>query len=1062
MTAQRYDEDSLVERPAITLLGRLGWETINAYTETFGDDGTLGRDNQSEVVLIGRLRDALKRINPDLDAEVGGAAIQQAIDAITLDRSVMDRVRANREVWKLLRDGVLTTVRRASGASDSVTVRLVDWNNPRNNDFLLVSQLWVVGELYKRRADLVGFVNGIPLLFVELKASHRDLKLAYSDNLRDYRDTIPRLFDYNQLVVLSNGRESKLGTVSSQWDHFADWRYVDNENEKAATVSLERMLRGIATPERLLDLSENFIVFQEKEHGLIKLAAKNHQYLGVNATIERLNGMTAADAGRLGVFWHTQGSGKTVSMMFLSQKILRKKPGNWSFVVITDRDDLDKQAYREFQQAGIVHEAHVQATSADHLKDLLGEDHRYVFTLIQKFRTERGGVYPELSSRDDVIVMVDEAHRSQYDTLALNMRNALPNARFVGFTGTPLMAGEELTREVFGDYVSVYDYHESIRDGATVPLYYENRTPELQLASENFSEEFQSILDDAALDEDQERALRRHFGREYHLITRDERLERVADDLVEHFLGRGFFGKAMVVSIDKAAAVRMYDKVKKRFGVRIATVTAQLRHPESVSQTDRQALESQLRLLTSTDMAVVVSQAQNEMADMRALGLDIVSHRKRMVDEDLQSKFKDPADPFRLAFVCAMWSTGFDVPSCSTIYLDKPLKNHTLLQTITRANRVYPGKENGLIVDYVGVFARLREALALYTPRRDNGEGVNPIQEKGELVALLAEAEAGALAFCRTIGVDLDALILATGFDVVREADKCVESVLVNDAVRLEFLTHERVVNQLFKAVLPDTRATDFGEVRAALHYLAKELTKDDPKADISDVVQQVDELLDRSVAANAYVIRAPEVHQSRPINLSEIDFEALIQKFAKSNTKRTEIDKLRSRVQQRIVSLAALNPTRNDWLDRFQKMIDKYNAGSLNIQQFFDELVRLSHSILDEEQRALREGLTEEELAIYDLLLKPAPDLTAAEHQALKLASAELLGALKRERLVVDWRKRQQSRAAVRVEVESRLDRVLPTSFTADLYKEKCDAVYQHIFESYFDDGSSVYATAA
>jgi type I restriction enzyme R subunit len=1062
MNAQVYSEDSIVEQPAIALLGSLGWETINAYAETFGAGGTLGRDNQSQVVLTSRLRLVLERINPGLDQEVRESAIQQAIDVLTLDRSLMNHVRANYAVWQLLRDGVVATVRGSDGVSQAVRVRLVDWSNVGNNDFLLVSQLWVVGDLYKRRTDLVGFVNGIPLLFIELKVSHRDLKLAFTDNLRDYRDTIPRLFQYNQLVVLSNGRASKLGTVSSQWEHFADWRYVDSENETAATVSLERMLRGIATPERLLDLSENFIIFQEKEHGLVKMAAKNHQYLGVNSTIERLSGMTEADAGRLGVFWHTQGSGKTVSMMFLSQKILRKMPGNWSFVVITDRDDLDKQSYKEFQQAGIVHESHVQATSAEHLKTLLGEDHRYVFTLIHKFRAERGMKYPQLSSRSDVIVMVDEAHRSQYDTLALNMRNALPNARFVGFTGTPLLAGEELTREVFGNYVSVYDYHESIRDGATVPLYYENRTPELQLANEEFSEEFQAIVDDAALDEEQERALRRHFGREYHLITRDERLERVADDLVDHFLGRGFFGKAIVVSIDKATAVRMYDKVMKRFVDRIATLTELLLHSETSSQTDRESLQAQLRLLKSTDMAVVVSQAQNEMADMRELGLDILSHRKRMVDEDLQSKFKDPADSFRLAFVCAMWSTGFDVPACSTIYLDKPLKNHTLLQTITRANRVYPGKENGLIVAYVDVFSRLREALALYTPRRSNGEGADPIQDKEELISLLVEAEAAAVNFCRTIGVDLDALILATGFDVVTEADRCVESILVNDAVRLEFLTHERVVNQLFKAVLPDARAAEFGEVRAALHFLAKELTKDDPKPDIGGVVQRVDALLDRSVAANAYVIQAPAAHRSRPINLSDIDFQALAQKFTRSETKRTEIDKLRSLIQQRIVLLSALNPTRGDWLDRFQKMIDKYNAGSLNIQRFFDELVKLSHSVLDEEQRAVREGLSEEELAVYDLLLKPAPDLSAAEHQALKLAAADLLGAIKRERLVVDWRKRQQSRAAVRVEVESRLDRVLPSSFTVDMYKEKCDAVYQHIFESYFDDGTSVYARAA
>ncbi|THG33262.1 type I restriction endonuclease subunit R [Naasia lichenicola] len=1063
MSVVRFTEDSVVEQPAIALLGQLGWTTINAYTEVLGPEGTLGRDNQSEVVLTTRLRAVLARINAHLDDEIRDAAIEQAIDTVVADRSLMDRTRANLAGWQLLRDGVKVTVWRGSGASDVATVRLVDWDTPHNNDFLVVSQLWVVGDLYRRRTDLVGFVNGIPLLFIELKASHRDLRHAYDDNLRDYRDTVPRLFQLNQLVVLSNGRESKLGTITSKWEHFADWRYVDTENELGAVVSLERMLRGIATPERLLDLCENFIVFQEKEHGLVKLVAKNHQYLGVNATIARLDGMTDADAdaGRLGVFWHTQGSGKTVSMMFLSQKILRKKPGNWSFVVVTDRDDLDKQAYREFLQAGVVTEAHVQATSAEHLKILLGEDHRYVFTLIHKFRTERGGIYPQLSARDDVIVMVDEAHRSQYDTLALNMRNALPRARFVGFTGTPLLAGEELTREVFGDYVSVYDYHESIRDGATVPLYYENRTPELQLANDNFGEEFQAIVEQATLDEEQEGALRRHFGREYHLITRDERLERVADDLVEHFLGRGFFGKAMVVSIDKATAVRMHDKVRARLRARSTGIELRLQQ-QDMDAAEQDALMAQQRLLATTDLAVVVSQAQNELADMRDLGLDIVPHRKRMIEEDLESKFKDPADPLRLVFVCAMWSTGFDVPSCSTIYLDKPLKNHTLLQTITRANRVYPGKENGLIVDYVGVFNRLREALALYTPRRDNGEGADPIQGKEELVALLTQAEAGAIAFCKQIGVDLEALIKATGFDVMTQADACIERILINDATRIEFLTHERVVNQLFKAVLPDSRATDFGPTRAALHYLSKELTKDEPAPDISDVVQQIDQLLDRSVAANAYVIRAPEQQQSRPINLSDIDFTALIAKFAKSNTKRAEIERLRAIIERRIIALTELNPTRQDWLDRFQQMIDRYNAGSSNIQQFFDELVQLSRSLLEEEQRAVREGLTEEELAIYDLLLQPPPTLNPAEEQALKLGGRELLAAIKRERLVIDWRKRQQSRAAVRVEIESGLDRILPEAYTAELYRAKCDAVYQHMFESYFDDGTSVYDAAA
>jgi type I restriction enzyme R subunit len=1060
MNASRYTEDSVVEQPAIALLGELGWQTVNAYTETLGPEGTLGRDNQGEVVLVPRLRAALMSINGDIDIDIREAAVQQAIDAIVTDRSIMDSTRANQAVWRLLRDGVLSTVRRADGTSEAVTVRIIDWANPRANDFLLVSQLWIVGDLYKRRADLVGFVNGIPLLFIELKASHRTLRSAYDDNLRDYRDTIPRIFQYNQLIALSNGHESKLGTITSEWEHFVEWHYAVSEQEPRA-VSLETMLRGVAVPERLLDLVENFILFQEKEHGLIKLAAMNHQYLGVNNTITKLDGLATGD-GRLGVFWHTQGSGKTVSMMFLSQKILRKKPGNWSFIVVTDRTDLDDQAYREFTQAGVVHEEGVQAESAEHLKALLTEDHRYVFTLIHKFRTTRGALYPQLSARSDVIVMVDEAHRSQYDTLALNMRSALPNARFIGFTGTPLLAGEELTREVFGDYVSIYDYHESTRDGSTVPLYYENRTPELQLSNDAFGAEFQAILEDAAVDDEQEQAIRRHFGREYHLITRDERLDRVADDLVEHFLGRGYFGKAMVVSIDKATAVRMYDKVRTRFDQRISRTQESLRHPESQSAADRDDLERQLTLLTTTDMAVVVSQAQNEMADMRELGLDILPHRRRMVEEDLESKFKDPADPFRLVFVCAMWSTGFDVPSCSTVYLDKPLKNHTLLQTITRANRVFPAKNNGLIVDYVGVFTRLREALALYTPRRDTGQPAEPIQDKVELVALLTQAEADAAAFCHRIGVDLDAFILADGLGVVAEAEKCIESILINDDTQISFLTHARVVDRLFKAVLPDSRASEFGELRAALTYLAKDLTRDDPKPDIREVVQQVDALLDRSVAANAYVIRAPEVERSRLVDLSQVDFTALVDHFARSKTKRTEVEKLRTLVRRRLSEMAALNPTRNEWLERFQVMIDRYNAGSLNIEEFFRQLVDLSKSLKHEEQRAVSEGLSEEQLAIFDLLLKPAPELTADERIRVRVAAEELLAAIKREKLVIDWRKRQRTRAAVRVEVEFMLDRALPNAYTPELFKQKCDAVYQHIFESYFDDGTSVYVTAA
>jgi type I restriction enzyme R subunit len=412
----------------------------------------------------------------------------------------------------------------------------------------------------------------------------------------------------------------------------------------------------------------------------------NHQYLGVNNAIQAVERIPE-NQGRLGVFWHTQGSGKSYSMIFFSQKVLRKLPGNWTFLVLTDRQELDQQIHQTFQAAGAVTEHQVQAQSAQHLRQLLREDHRHVFTLIHKFRTERGQAHPVLSQRSDIIVMADEAHRTQYDILAQNMRDALPQAAFIGFTATPLLAGEEKTREVFGEYVSIYDYRQSVADRATVPLYYENRIPELQLTNENFNQDMEQLLEQAELDEEQERKLEREFAREYHLITRDDRLEKIAEDVVAHFMGRGHRGKAMVVFIDKATALRMYDKVRKYWLRYMEGLKEEL--ASATDRAQREELQEIIRYMEETDMAVVISPSQNEVEEMQQRGLDILPHRRRMVNEDLAGKFKKADDPFRIVFVCAMWMTGFDVPSCSTIYLDRPMRNHTLMQTIARANRVF-------------------------------------------------------------------------------------------------------------------------------------------------------------------------------------------------------------------------------------------------------------------------------------------------------------------------------------------------------------------------------------
>jgi type I restriction enzyme R subunit len=1053
VTARQYTEDQLVEQPAIKVFEDLGWDSINAYHETLGPHGTLGRDNRSEVFLVRRLRGAIERLNPGVPAE----AVEQAVTEITRPRTALQYARANQQVHALLRDRVEVSVHQPDGTTLPERLTVIDWENPENNDFLLVSQLWVHSDLYHRRTDLIGFVNGLPLVFIELKASHRNLKHAYDDNLRDYRDAIPHLFIPNGFLVLSNGAESKVGTITSGWEFFSEWKKINSEGEEGS-VSLETVIRGMCAKERLLDLIENFVAFQDRPGGFVKLIARNHQYIGVNnalARMEELRNAPPEDRGKLGVFWHTQGAGKTLSMMFFSQKVLRKMPGNWSFVIVTDRDDLDEQAYKEFLWAGVVTEKHVRATGSAHLRQLLAEDHRYVFTLIHKFRTEKGGTHPVVSSRDDVIVITDEAHRTQYDILALNMRNALPNAGFLGFTGTPLIAAEERTREVFGEYVSVYNFADSVADHATVPLFYENRIPELQIANPTFGDDLMAIVEEADLDEIQERQLARALGQQYELITRDDRLEKVAQDIVDHFLGRGFPGKALVVSIDKATAVRTFNKVQRFWAERIEqNEQALLRGDLTAEQAD--PVTREISFMRNTDIAVVISQSQNEVADMAARGIDIRPHRKRMVEERLEEKFKDPQDRFSLAFVCSMWTTGFDVPSLSTVYLDKPLRNHTLMQTITRANRVFPEKNNGLIVAYVDVFRNLQKALAIYAiPGK---AGAVPVEEKGALVDALHEAVGDLRAFCAERDVDLDGLGRLRGFELVGAGKRTVEMLMVDDDEKIAFVSRARLVDRIYKAILPDKHANEFSRLRAVSKFLADNIAAYTERPDVSSVLGRVEQLLDESVAAHEYLI--PDSEAEALFDLGKVDWKGLEEAFRQGRP-RTAAQRLRSLLSARLTALVRLNPMRVDLVERFEKLVADYNAGSMNTETFFQELLKFANALNEEDARTLSEGLTEEQLAIFDLLMRPSPELSEDEKAQVKKVAEDLLTTLKRDKIVLDWRKEQSTRAAVRVAVEETLDR-LPEAFTRQLYLQKCDAVYQHVFDSYWDDGHSVYERAA
>ncbi|MBU1413739.1 type I restriction endonuclease subunit R [Myxococcota bacterium] len=1059
MTPHAYTEDQLCEQPAVQLFAQLGWQTVSAMEETFGESGLLGRETRGEVVLVSRLRAVLVRLNPALPA----SAIDAAVDELTRDRSAMSLEAANREVYQAMKDGIAVSLPdREHGGQKTVRLRVVAWETPEHNDWLLVSQFSVTGELYTCRPDLVGFVNGLPWVVLELKKPGVAARGGYDENITHYKRQIPKLFWTNALCIVSNGTDSRVGSLTANWERYFEWKRVAREDEPRR-VSLEVMLRGCCEPARLLDLVENFTLFSEHKTGLVKIVGQNHQFLGVNNAIASMLEARRMGHGRAGVFWQTQGSGKSFSMVFFAQKVLRKVPGNWTFVVVTDRVELDEQIATTFKAVGAVSKTEsdeCHAKSGANLRELLRGNHRYVFTLVHKFQT------PEvLCSRPDVIVLTDEAHRSQYDTLAMNMRAALPNALFLAFTGTPLIAGEERTREVFGDYVSIYDFQQSVEDGATVPLFYENRTPELQLTNLTLNDDLYELIEAAELDPEQEAKLERELSGQYHLITRDDRLETVARDVVSHFLGRGFAGKAMVVSIDKATALKMHDKVKKHWNAELERVKRELgrmifvTENEAPTEANRELvadLKRRLDLLTTTDFALVVSPGQNEIAQMRALGLDIEPHRRRMNESQppLSERFKDTGDPLRLVFVCAMWLTGFDAPGCSTIYLDKPMRNHSLMQAIARANRVVPGKHSGVIVDYANVFASLERALAIYGAGTG---GQRPVKDKKLLAEALRDAVAEATAFCAAKGVRLEVIEQAAdGLARLQAIEDGIDRLISPDQLRREFLGHERLVGTLYRAVKPDVSALEFTGRAACLATLAQAIrTKLNPDPpDISQVMGGITELLDDSIVGITVREKGPA-----PLDLSKINFVALAANFKKSKHRNTDLEVLKAAIRVQLERMIRLNRTRADFGVKFEELIESYNAGSRSIEELYEELVKLSNSLSDEQQRHVRENMTEEELVIFDILTRPAPELSTDERAEVKKVARMLLEKL-RELLVLNWRQKASARSRLKLAIEDTLDAGLPRAYSPELYHAKVTAVFEHVYESYPEKDAGVYAT--
>lgn len=1035
-----FSEDNLIEKTAVKIFGEL-WGTknfINAYSEE--GDALLGRDNQGQVVLVNRLKSILQKLNPDAPQE----AITQAIEQLARDRSTMSLVNANSESYKLIKDGVKTEVRDERGGVETINIKVVDFTDTSKNDFLLVSQMWITGDLHKRRPDLIGFVNGLPLVLIELKASHKNLRNAYQENIRDYKDTIPQLFWHNALIIISNGIESKVGTLTSAYEHFNEWKKIKDESEEGG-VSLETVLKGTCEQSRLLDIVENFTLFDGSRGELAKIVSRYFQFLGVNRAFNRIEHRDE-NGGRLGVFWHTQGSGKSYSMLFLSQKVFRKLYGNFTFILVTDRKELDKQIYKNFVDCGAETKKEVHAESVQELRDLLTEDHRHVFTLIQKFNEPI-----ELNKRSDIIVMADEAHRTQYDTFAKNLRIALPNAAFIGFTGTPLMAeGEEKTRSTFGDYVSTYNFAQSVKDGATVPLYYENRVPKLENANPEIQKDLEKVMDYYDLATEEEDKLEQEFSTFYHLISREDRLNKVAEDIVTHFTARGYDGKAMVVSIDKKTAIRMYVKVKEQMQRYIAKLNIAVSKAKDDHEKD--AIREQIHKHEDIDMAVVVSQSQNEIADMKEFEIDMRPIRSRILDEDLETKFKDPTDNLKIVFVCAMWMTGFDVPNLSTLYLDKPLKNHTLMQTIARANRVYPGKTNGLIVDYIGVFRNLQKALAVYAITKDGSGDI--IQDKDELVQTMFSFIVATRQFLETLKLNINDLLEAKDVEKIQLIDMFTNRILGTEQTKQRYLELAGNVHRYYKAILPDPKAEDYYQEVTAYKVIASRIREViDEETDVSHVKKDLEDLLDRSIRAGEYVIKdTPKIK-----DLSKIDFQALRKFFDDSDTKNIEAEQLSAELEEKIKEMVKKNKLRKRFLDRLNVLLSEYNSGSHDLDAFFNQLVELANELSEEDRRAISENLTEEELAVFDLLRKD--DLNPDETDQVKKIAKELVTRLKLEKLALDWKKKEETRADVKVTIRALLYDNLPEpTYSKTDCEDRTQKVYLHVYDNYVDGKVNVY----
>lgn len=1017
------------------------------------DDGT-GRSSKKECVLPCILKASLVKINPHIPESI----IDDVVKTLTRDFTGTDMVATNYDLYNKIRNQIKVKVRR-NGRDDFDFVKLVDFDTPTNNTFTAVSQMWIRGKLYWRRPDVLIFVNGLPLVFIELKNSVVKVEEAYNKNLQDYIKDIPNLFAFNQICVLSNGLETRLGAFNATYDYFFEWLKVDSEKEKPdragirdSGVSIVYFIDGLLKKERLVDYIENFVLFDNRKY---KIIAKNHQYLGVNnlvCAVERKEELK----GKLGVFWHTQGSGKSYSMVMFARKVKRKITGNFTFLVITDRDDLDTQIHKNFVRTEVIgNNDECQPKNGVQLRDFLQKNKEFVFTLIHKFRYDKTKKYPVLSTRNDIFVMVDEAHRTQYKDLAENMRAALPNANFIAFTGTPLLGSKRLTNQWFGDYVSEYNFAQSVEDGSTVPLFYSRRVPEVGLTNDFLDDDVVDIIEEENLNDDEARLLENSASRILEVIKRDDRLEKIARDIAHHFPRRGFLGKGMVVSVDKYTAVTMYNKVQHYWAEEKKTIIAE--RNAAKTKDDRARLTAILDYMNHVEMAVIISEEADEVKKFASKGLDITTHRAKMnaitVDgKDIEDRFKEPNDKLQLVFVCAMWLTGFDVKNLSTLYLDKPMKSHTLMQAIARANRVYPNKPCGIIVDYVNVFKYMKKALSDYAVPDD--ETLMPAKNVDELIDLLNSCINEGDAFLQTLGVSLDSILgESSTFDKLDAFRSAYDTVVANDESKDKFKVITNKMINLYEASKPEIFERHWdNEKFSPLAYIHGLLHNKIDDEKIQRARNRMATVLDSSVTSATAEDKQREyaIHGTKVIDLSKINVDELRAEIKKAVYKAVEIDDLKAFIETALQKMISRNCTRQKFSQRFKGIIDRYNAGGSENEDYYEQLVKLLEEMQKEQERPKAEGLSEEELEVYDLLVR-GKKLTQEEEQKVKLAAKNLFKKLteeKTELLVVDWYKDDQPRMKVKSAIEYALNEDLPDSYDKDSFDAKTNLLLNHFID--------------